>query len=124
MTSGTGHTTLLHAYIHLRNQQTFQRVIAQVSSAQLSDSGITLATSPKSPKSKHRKDKDDAVDVNARDSLGRTPLHLASAMTEPSSAEYVRMLLKCPGINVNLPDRESGWTALHRAMYIGNLGVM
>lgn len=58
-------------------------------------------------------------DVNKVDWLGRTPLHLACASVE--CIEYVRALLKHPGVNVNLQDRESHWTPLHRALYHANL---
>ena len=59
------------------------------------------------------------MDVNARDSLGRTALHLASSSLE--SIEYVKALLKHPNIDPNLMDSESHWTALHRALYSGNI---
>jgi ankyrin repeat protein len=61
------------------------------------------------------------IDINARDWLGRTVLHLACAATDNAAVEYVRMVLAHPGVNVNLQDRESMWTALHRALYHGNL---
>ena len=35
--------------------------------------------------------------------------------------EYLEPLLQCPTVNVNLQDRENGYTALHRAAYAGNL---
>ena len=59
------------------------------------------------------------MDINARDSLGRTALHLASSSLE--SIEYVRALLKHPTIDLNLMDSESHWTALHRALYSANI---
>jgi inhibitor of Bruton tyrosine kinase len=59
------------------------------------------------------------MDVNTRDSLGRTALHLASSSLE--SIEYVRALLKHPNIDINLMDSESHWTALHRALYSANI---
>lgn len=62
-------------------------------------------------------------DINARDWLGRTVLHLACAATDSAAVEYVRMILGHPGVNVNLQDRESMWTALHRALYHGNLAT-
>lgn len=55
--------------------------------------------------------------------MGRTVLHLAAASTAPSAQEYVRMLLAHSQINVNLQDYESHWTALHHALYHGNLAT-
>ena len=43
-----------------------------------------------------------SVDVNARDGMGRTALHLASSSFE--SVEYVKALLKHPNIDSNLMD--------------------
>lgn len=60
-------------------------------------------------------------DVNIRDWLGRTALHLACTSLE--SIEYVRALLKNPHIDVNLADVESLWTPLHRALYAANFPV-
>lgn len=87
-------------------------------------------------------------EVNARDRLGRTVLHivatdggdaieshvamdaalgrklpLARAPDKDAAAclEYLGPLLASPNVNVNLQDRENGWTALHRAVYAGNL---
>jgi inhibitor of Bruton tyrosine kinase len=85
--------TSLHAYFHNRDQAAFQR--------HLSTALIT--------------------DVNARDWLGRTVLHLACAASARPATEYVRLLLAHPGIDVNLQDVESHWTALHRALYDGNI---
>ena len=87
--------TSLHAYFYNRDQAAFQR---------------QLAAAP-------------PTDINARDWLGRTVLHLACAASDPAATEYVRMLLSHPGICVNLQDMESHWTALHRALYNGNLAA-
>jgi inhibitor of Bruton tyrosine kinase len=87
--------TSLHAYFYNRDQAAFQR---------------GLAAAP-------------PTDVNVRDWLGRTVLHLACAASDPAATEYVRMLLSLPGIDVNLQDVESHWTALHRALYNGNLAA-
>lgn len=62
-----------------------------------------------------------ALDVNARDWLGRTVLHLACASSD--TIEYVRLLLRHQDVNVNLPDTESHWTPLHRAMYQANFST-
>lgn len=115
--------SLLHAYFHLRDQQAFRRLL---------DGGSTrgggagqASSSPSGGRSWNTRGgtlKDImAAEVNARDSLGRTVLHLACASQEASAPEYVRMLLAHPAINVNLQDTESHWTALHRALYHGNL---
>lgn len=64
-----------------------------------------------------------SLDVNARDWLGRTILHLACSASDPASVEYVRLLLAHPAINVNVQDTESQWTALHRALYHGNISA-
>lgn len=63
-------------------------------------------------------------EVNARDRLGRSVLHLVAseiaAFPEDSlpdaitSLDYLEALLKSPVLNVNLQDKENGWTALHR----------
>ncbi|KAF8205776.1 hypothetical protein K438DRAFT_1918026 [Mycena galopus ATCC 62051] len=109
--------TLLHAHFHLRNIQAFQRLLdggndrgthtAMTGSAGKSWKGASALKSAM------------ACDVNALDRLGRSALHLACAV--PDGIEYVRALLKHSSINVNLPDVESHSTALHRALYNGNL---
>ncbi|ESK92025.1 btb domain and ankyrin repeat protein [Moniliophthora roreri MCA 2997] len=116
--------SLLHVHFHLRNLQAFRRLLSGIAS---DDQSSTASTSPsrslKSRSSVLNPDRE-PLDINAKDSLGRTILHIASASIEASSVEYVRLLLKCQGINVNALDGESQWTALHRAMYVGNLGVV
>ena len=61
------------------------------------------------------------AEVNRRDHLGRTVLHLIATSTEPVSIDYLTALLAHPSVNVNLQDHENGWTPLHRALYHGNL---
>ncbi|KAI0742011.1 hypothetical protein C8Q80DRAFT_1347035 [Daedaleopsis nitida] len=111
--------TALHAYFHQRNQQAFQRLLDPARSQQggggPSTSGGRSWSRP-SPLSSAP-----CVDVNARDFLGRTVLHLAASSTDASAPEFVRLLLANPTINVNIADAESHWTPLHRALYHGNL---
>ena len=109
--------TLLHVYFTLRNQQAFQLLLERDRSAANPQAGQSTSTS----KSWTRKNIASALEVNAFDYLGRTVLHLACASTEPASLEYARMLLAHPSINVNLCDKENHWTALHRALYAGNI---
>lgn len=66
------------------------------------------------------KQKPNKLDVNAVDYFGRTVLHLAS--TE-GKLQYVEALLSSHSVDVAKPDRESGWTALHRALYAGQVTI-
>jgi inhibitor of Bruton tyrosine kinase len=112
--------TQLHAYFLLRQQQSFQRLLdgsRGQSSSGLSSSGGKSWNRPSTLMSAM------VCDVNARDWLGRTVLHLACASIEPSSLEYLRLLLAHPAVNVNLQDTESHWTALHRALFHGNIAA-
>lgn len=61
------------------------------------------------------------AEVNRRDAFGRSVLHHLASADETMAGEYLQQLLSHPSVNVNLQDHESGWTALHRAMYYGNL---
>ncbi|TIB58205.1 hypothetical protein E3P78_03995 [Wallemia ichthyophaga] len=60
-------------------------------------------------------------DVNQRDDKGRTALHLIASMRDENQLDFARLALSQPNINVNLQDAESGWTALHRAMYCASI---
>lgn len=61
-------------------------------------------------------------DPNVRDGLGRTVLHLICSTTNDArSYDYLSVLLHHPQIQINLADTESGWTPLHRALWVGNL---
>ena len=114
--------TALHAYFHQRNQQAFQRLLDPARG----HTGAGGGPSTSGGKSWSRPSPLSAmptVDVNARDYLGRTVLHLAAASADASAPEFVRLLLAHPAINVNAADAESHWTALHRALYHGNLAT-
>ena len=110
--------TLLHELFNSRNIQSFQRVLDASIDRRISTTASS-SSSPSGPKSWTRSGGFISLDVNARDSLGRTALHLASSSLE--SIEYVRSLLKHPNIDPNLMDSESHWTALHRALYYANI---
>ncbi|KAI8370296.1 hypothetical protein BD560DRAFT_434946 [Blakeslea trispora] len=59
-------------------------------------------------------------DINKRSSKGRTPLHCAVTWNR---TEIAQALISCPHVNVNVRDRENGWTALHRSLYMGNIEI-
>lgn len=70
----------------------------------------SLSSAPKKP------------DPNGKDELGKTVLHLiCSTADDPRSYDFLAVLLNHPYIQVNIQDQESGWTALHRALWVGNL---
>lgn len=138
--------TPLHASILLRDLKSFQRLL-NVNNSQHGRSahpGLTSGYASKdavneddhpvrfrdaeatggwgSPP-KHRRGEEalggSGINVNEKDTQGRTALHIACS--SPDCVEYVRLLLKHPSINVNIPDVESHYTPLHRAMYVANL---
>ncbi|KAI5119669.1 hypothetical protein M0805_007759 [Coniferiporia weirii] len=117
--------TTLHVYFALRNQQAFQRLLdvsraAGASTAPaLSSSGGRSWNKP-SPLSSNAPS---TCDVNARDWLGRTVLHLAVSSPDSAALEYVKLVLTHPRIDINMADTESRWTPLHRALYSGNLAA-
>ena len=109
--------TLLHELFNTRNIQDFQRLLDANIDRRIST--VTSSSSSSVPKSWTRSAGFIPMDVNARDGMGRTALHLASSSLE--SVEYVKALLKHPNIDPNLMDLESHWTALHRALYYANI---
>nr|VWO99799.1 FAD-dependent monooxygenase DEP2 (EC (Depudecin biosynthesis cluster protein 2) [Ganoderma boninense] len=114
--------TALHAYFTLRNQQAFQRLL-DPSRGQHRDSGGLSTSGGKSWSRPSPLSSAQSVDVNSRDHLGRTVLHLAATSQDASAPEFVRLLLAHPTINVNVIDAESHWTPLHRALYHGNIAT-
>ncbi|KAF2098295.1 hypothetical protein NA57DRAFT_39896 [Rhizodiscina lignyota] len=63
------------------------------------------------------------ADVNRRDALGRTLLHLAASSTSENAFAFATALLEQPLTDIYIQDLESGWTALHRAFYHGNISI-
>lgn len=53
------------------------------------------------------------------DARGRSLIHLAA--TEYDGIPFLRALLRSSQLDLTHPDLESGWTALHRALYHGNI---
>lgn len=51
------------------------------------------------------------VNLNKRSIRGRTALHCAASWNRIA---ITKLLLDCPWVNINIQDRENGWTALHR----------
>ena len=94
-----------------------------------------LATSPKTPVRSRRSGANvplsggknahviTRADINARDGFGRTLLHHAVSSRSENAIDFVRILLELPLLDLYVQDTESGWTALHRALYFGNIGA-
>ncbi|KAK9376121.1 uncharacterized protein V1513DRAFT_440779, partial [Lipomyces chichibuensis] len=61
-----------------------------------------------------------AKEVNRTDEYGRTVLHLACSQNK---IEFVNALFQVPSLDILATDLESGWTALHRALYSGNVAI-
>ncbi|GFF80438.1 hypothetical protein IFM60648_05739 [Aspergillus lentulus] len=63
------------------------------------------------------------AELNTRDHYGRTLLHLVSSSQKPSAIHFATSLLEIPFLDLYAQDWESGWTALHRALYAGNATI-
>lgn len=63
------------------------------------------------------------ADVNRRDVFGRTLLHLAASSDSENAFAFACALLDHSFTDIYLQDLESGWTALHRAFYAGNISI-
>lgn len=63
------------------------------------------------------------ADVNARDHFGRTLLHHIASSLKPTASSFACALLEIPFLDIYAQDWESGWTALHRALYAGNATI-
>ena len=88
--------------------------------------GRTLASSPVlKNKGKSRKGAPTIVltraDVNFRDGSGNTLLHYMASSTGQNAFDFALAFLQVPFLDLYVQDLESGWTALHRALYNGNV---
>ena len=63
------------------------------------------------------------ADVNWRDSHGVTLLHQIASSNSNDASEFAIALLQLPLLDLYAQDEESGWTALHRALYFGNITI-
>lgn len=63
------------------------------------------------------------ADLNWRDSKGVTLLHYIASSTDENASQYARALLRVPLLDLFIQDAESEWTALHRALYFGNITI-
>lgn len=84
-----------------------------------------LGTSPR-PSGKPRKQPNSAlsrVDVNSRDHVGLTLLLRAASSTTKNAVAFAEALIEHPAIDIYAQDPESGWNALHRALYAGNISI-
>lgn len=62
-------------------------------------------------------------EINSRDYAGLTLLLRAASSTAPDAIYFVEALLDHPAIDIYARDHESGWNALHRALYVGNISI-
>ncbi|OQO13277.1 hypothetical protein B0A48_01505 [Cryoendolithus antarcticus] len=63
------------------------------------------------------------AEVNWKDANGLTLLHHAASSVLESALDFATALVEHPQIDLYLQDVESGWTALHRAFYFGNVAI-
>lgn len=62
-------------------------------------------------------------DINAKDTRGLTLLHHAASSVATTQQQFALALIGHPYIDLYAQDYENGWTALHRALYFGNITV-
>jgi alpha-tubulin suppressor-like RCC1 family protein len=60
-------------------------------------------------------------DLNGRDDAGLTLLHRTVA--DSNGHDFAVALIEHPLTDLYVQDRENGWTALHRALYFGNVSL-
>ncbi|KAL8663662.1 MAG: hypothetical protein Q9168_008058, partial [Polycauliona sp. 1 TL-2023] len=63
------------------------------------------------------------ADVNIRDSSGRTLLHHIASSTSEDAIHFALALLDLSLLDLYAQDAENAWTALHRALYFGNIAI-
>lgn len=63
------------------------------------------------------------AEINSRDHAGLTVLLRAASSTADTALAFVEVLLDHPAIDIYVQDPESGWNALHRALYVGNISI-
>lgn len=63
------------------------------------------------------------AEVNSRDHAGLTILLRAASSTSQNAIAFVQALVDHPAIDLHIQDPESGWNALHRALYAGNISI-
>ncbi|KAK2013844.1 BTB/POZ domain-containing protein [Colletotrichum eremochloae] len=63
------------------------------------------------------------AEINSRDHAGLTVLLRAASSSDSAAILFVQALLDHPAIDLYVQDPESGWNALHRALYNGNIAV-
>ncbi|KAL8733824.1 MAG: hypothetical protein Q9181_003425 [Wetmoreana brouardii] len=63
------------------------------------------------------------ADINCKDSSGCTLLHLIASSTSEDAICFALAILDVPLLDLYVQDAESGWTALHRALYFGNIAI-
>lgn len=64
------------------------------------------------------------ADLNWKDADGITLLHhIASSNDAEIASNFGIALLEAPPLDLYIQDAESGWTALHRALYMGNINL-
>lgn len=64
------------------------------------------------------------ADLNWKDAHGATLLHhIASSNDACIASDFGIALLEAPFLDLYIQDAESGWTALHRALYMGNINL-
>ncbi|KAF6823597.1 BTB/POZ domain-containing protein [Colletotrichum plurivorum] len=63
------------------------------------------------------------AEINSRDHAGLTVLLRAASSSNPDAILFVQALLDHPAIDLYGRDAESGWNALHRALYTGNIAI-
>ena len=61
------------------------------------------------------------ADLNWRDGSGNTLLHYVASSRKATAPDFVHALIQVPLVDLYVQDAESGWTALHRALYHGNV---
>ena len=62
-------------------------------------------------------------EINSRDHAGLTILLRAASKNTNSAVAFVQALLEHPATDIYVQDQESGWNALHRALYAGNISI-